>query len=137
MRSSFPSPTLLSPPKELGKWGEETAAFFLQKNGYKILERNVEFFAGKRKIGEIDLVAQKNNKIIFVEVKTIQQSLAFYPEDKMHSRKIKKLIKLSDYYLKQKKISFNVERQIDVVAIEKTDSQPIIRHYANIATDKI
>ncbi|MEK7644568.1 MAG: YraN family protein [Patescibacteria group bacterium] len=58
----------------IGKWGEEQAALFLMRIGYRVLERN--FFT---RHGEIDIVAffyEKNNSkvISFVEVKTRKQS---------------------------------------------------------------
>ena len=50
--------------KLLGKWGEEKAAEFLQKKKYKLLS------AGYRtRYGEIDLIAQQKNTVVFVEVK--------------------------------------------------------------------
>jgi putative endonuclease len=50
---------------ELGKLGEELAAEYLQKNGYAILETNWVF-----QKAEIDILAQKENTLAVVEVKT-------------------------------------------------------------------
>ena len=49
----------------VGKIGEDLAANFLEKNGYSILERNYRFGHG-----ELDIIAEKNNMLIFIEVKT-------------------------------------------------------------------
>lgn len=49
----------------LGKFGEEVAADFLKKDGYKIIGRNVKF--GKH---ELDIIAADKNFLVFVEVKT-------------------------------------------------------------------
>jgi putative endonuclease len=51
--------------KTLGAYGEEAAAAFLKKKGYRILKRNY-FVRG----GEIDIIAQKGSYVVFVEVKT-------------------------------------------------------------------
>lgn len=53
--------------KEIGTLGEDLATEFLQKNGYKILERNKHF----SKLSEIDIIAlDKKETLVFVEVKT-------------------------------------------------------------------
>lgn len=52
--------------KEIGKIGEDLACKYLEKNGYKIIERNKHF----SKFCEIDIIAQIKNMIVFVEVKT-------------------------------------------------------------------
>lgn len=51
--------------KEIGDFGEDAAARFLKKKGYRILERN--YRAGHN---EIDIIAQDRKDIVFVEVKT-------------------------------------------------------------------
>ena len=68
--------------KDLGDQGENLAALELQKRGYKILEHNK-----RNRTGEIDLIAQKDNIIYFVEVKA-QNNLSFSaPADKVNARK--------------------------------------------------
>ena len=51
--------------KELGREGEELAARYLEKQGYRVLERNY-----RSRWGEIDLIAEKGGELFFVEVKT-------------------------------------------------------------------
>ena len=51
--------------REKGNWGEEKAASYLRRRGYKIVDRNCRY-----RQGEIDIVAEKNDIIVFVEVKT-------------------------------------------------------------------
>jgi len=55
--------------KDVGDWGERIASDYLISNGYQILERN--FYT---RYGEIDIVASKDEDIIFVEVKTRKDS---------------------------------------------------------------
>ena len=52
--------------QELGKNGEDLASAFLQNKGYKIIERNFRF--GRN--GEIDIIARKDDLVLFVEVKS-------------------------------------------------------------------
>lgn len=54
--------------REYGRIGEESAALFLEKNGYKVIGKNVH-------IGhdEIDIIAENENFLVFVEVKTRRQ----------------------------------------------------------------
>ena len=59
--------------KELGKRGEELALRFLRKNGYKVIERNYIC-----KMGEMDIIAQEKDTLVFVEVKT-RTSMDFGP----------------------------------------------------------
>ncbi|WP_276661388.1 YraN family protein, partial [Syntrophomonas wolfei] len=61
--------------RELGLWGEELAAQYLGKKGYKILERN--FYT---RYGELDLVCEKDDNIVFVEVKTRRSTRFGSPE---------------------------------------------------------
>ena len=55
----------MSVRKNFGTYGEELVAQDLQKQGYAIVARNY-----KKRFGEIDLIAQKNDELLFVEVKT-------------------------------------------------------------------
>ena len=61
---------------DTGKEGEEMAAMYLIKNGYRIIARNFRY-----KKSEIDIVAQKDNIIVFIEVKT--RTNAFFQEPKL------------------------------------------------------
>ena len=90
--------------ENLGKFGERIAREYLLKKGYKILDLNWQApFSGK-KFGEIDIVA-KNETVCFIEVKTIKTSSDFFPEDKVNFLKRKKLKKLAEIYLIDKKNS--------------------------------
>jgi len=92
--------------RETGKLGEDLAAKYLQQLGYLILERNF-----KTKFGEIDLIAQKNHFLIFVEVK-YRSSLFFgYPYEAVNKRKLYRLKRLVDFYylLYKPKLSPKIE----------------------------
>ena len=118
--------------KELGKLGEKIAEKYLRKKRYKILAQNF-----KRKWGELDMVAKKKGKIVFVEVKTILAREGFAPEDEIDWKKKKQLRKMAQIYLSENKIPFDSPWQIDIVAVEiSTDFKKAkIRHFKNAIED--
>ncbi len=69
-----------------GKRGEEIAKEYLEKKGYKIVERNY-----KTKYAEIDLVAKRKNELVFVEVRTKIGDYFGTPEETIDKRKLRKL----------------------------------------------
>jgi len=96
-----------------GRKGEEISQRFLEKKGFKIVEKNYQ-----RKNFEIDLIAQRRNEIHFVEVKTVF-SLKTRPEEHFNFFKLKKIKKGILFYLKEKKIDLGKFKiQIDLLAIE-------------------
>ena len=105
--------------KIIGKEGEEAAVDFLEKQGYKILERNF-----KNKLGEIDVVARDKKTLCFIEVKT-RTSLKFgYPQEAVTKSKQKQLNKVALSYLKQYNLIDNPAR-FDIISViidqNKTD----------------
>lgn len=78
----------------LGRDGEELACKFLKRAGYKILELN---FRGR--LGEIDLVAEDGDCLVFVEVKTRTDLSCGHPLESIDSRKQRQLIKAAREYL--------------------------------------
>jgi len=89
----FPSSTK---KKDLGKRGEDIAISFLKKNKYRILERNF-----RTPLGEIDIIAQDGDTIVFVEVKTRENPLFGEPFESVNYYKKKKLIRVASLYLKR------------------------------------
>jgi len=118
--------------KKLGELGEKIAQKHLKEKGYKILARNF-----KKKWGEIDIVAKKRKKIVFIEVKTIRKKEGFSPEDEIDQKKKKQLIKMAQIYLQEFKIPFKTPWQIDIIAIEISPNlkKAKIRHYKNAVED--
>jgi len=97
--------------KKLGREGEDRAAQFLAKKGYKILERNYS-----TRSGEIDLVALHSGVVVFVEVKTRTSDAYGAPELAVNPRKQLRMIKAALGYIKYKKIH-QMPCRFDVVAI--------------------
>ena len=108
--------------KKLGILGEKIARKYLEKKGYQILDRNYssKFVSGPQR-GEIDIVAKKSDIISFVEVKTLEDSgepFAISPEEKFNLAKKRKIIKMAEGWLMEKKIPFDSKWQIDVISIK-------------------
>lgn len=95
---------------ELGKLGEDLAVEYLEKNGYKILDTNWRF-----QKAEIDIIAQIEDTLAIVEVKT-RSSIAFgLPQDFVNQKKIQLLLKAVNAYVNQKDLDVNV--RFDIIAI--------------------
>lgn len=119
--------------KDLGDFGEKIAEKFLKDNGYKILDKNFRY----SNFGELDIIAQRNDCIIFCEVKTRKKNAPceFLPEDNITRDKQKKLIKLAEIYLSKKELT-EKPWQIDVLAIEVYRKGSFdIRHTENAVGD--
>jgi len=127
--------------KAIGESGENLAAQYLTKMGYKILERN---YVGQNrqgpKSGEIDIVARKGGVIHFVEVKTvlatkdILEKMHFRPEERVSFQKQMKIVKTAQRWLISNRIPLESKWQIDVlgVAIDSKTKRVNIRHFQNI-----
>lgn len=96
---------------EKGNIGENTAYDYLKKKGYQILERNYRYFTG-----EIDIIAQYENYIIFVEVKYRKTTINGYPREAVKKSKQNKIRKTALYYISEKNVQNN-DFRFDVVEI--------------------
>ena len=117
--------------KNLGNLGETIAATYLKNNHYKILEHNFNIYGG-----EIDLVAQKNDEIIFIEVKTRIQS-EYYPQptDIISPKQRRTLINTGKIWLisRLNLDPMNIYWQIDVISIilKKNGTIVSLKHFVN------
>lgn len=101
--------------------GEDLATTFLEREGYKILERNYRF-----ERGEIDIIAMDGNELVFVEVKTRETEAFGAPEESITSFKEEQLKKVAEGYLFERKLE-NQNCRFDVVAITLRTNHPEIR----------
>ena len=99
--------------KFLGRAGEIKAAEFLEKKGFKILKTNF-----KTHLGEIDIIAEDNGTLVFVEVKTRSGDGYGAPSEAVDYKKREKYFKVASEYLVRENKSDSVCR-FDVVEIEK------------------
>ncbi|NOS91260.1 MAG: YraN family protein [Cyclobacteriaceae bacterium] len=97
---------------EKGKAGEDLAAQFLIDKGYQVLARNYRF-----KRSEIDLIAQKDNCLVFVEVKLRTTDAFGYPEEFVNEKKAGKIMEGADQYIYELKWKGNI--RFDIVAIRQ------------------
>ena len=106
---------------ELGKKGEKLAIDFLIKNGYQILEKNYRYLKA-----EVDIIAQKENVLAIVEVKTRSTDYFGDPQDFVNPKKIKLLLSAIDYYVIEKDL--DVEVRFDIIAIIHKDNKTKITY---------
>ena len=106
---------------KLGKKGEELAVALLQEKGYAILETNWRFQSF-----EIDIIAQKNNTLVVVEVKT-RSSIEFgLPQDFVKPTQIQRMVKAIDQYITLN--SLDLEVRFDIIAIHKISLEYHVEH---------
>ncbi|MBU4353102.1 YraN family protein [Candidatus Parcubacteria bacterium] len=96
--------------QKIGELGENIACKFLMKHGHEILDRNY-----RKKWGEIDVVARKDNMLHFIEVKTVSRETEHMPEENVHPWKRKRLARAIQTYLLEKESE--TEWQIDIMAV--------------------
>jgi len=118
-----------SKTQKIGEIGENIAVKFLVKHGFLILNRNYT-----KKWGEIDIIAEKTNKLYFIEVKSVaftdveiltdrHESVSpgtydeYRPEDNMHPWKLKRLSRTIQTYLLSEKIPDEKEWQVDLLVV--------------------
>jgi putative endonuclease len=111
---------------QTGKYGEEKAAEYLTQIGYRIIAKNVSC-----RHGEIDIIANDGDEIVFVEVRTRSFGWVMPPEFTVGPEKIKKLKRAARIWTESRKyIGF---WRIDLIAITiKEGSGPSIEHIKDI-----
>lgn len=96
--------------REFGDAGEDLACRYLEKQGYKILERNKHF----SKFCEIDIIAKHKDTVIFVEVKTRKTDGFGTPLEAITPSKLANIKKGVQFYISENKVK---KYRIDVVGI--------------------
>lgn len=108
--------------RKLGLWGEGIAARYLQDKGYKILDRNYY-----TRNGELDIICEKDSKIIFVEVKTRKSTSFGSPEEAITRKKINHLRQAALIYLNSVEHPYK-EIRFDVITILIEGNKEVINH---------
>ncbi len=112
--------------KEIGKLGEDLACKYLEKNGYKIIERNKHF----SRFCEIDIIAQIKRTLVFVEVKTRRTNNFGTPFEAITRTKLNHIRQGALSYLSENKTTF-LNFRIDVIGITLEPKEEL-KHLQNI-----
>ena len=107
---------------QTGNAGESAAAEYLLNKGYEILERN--YTHGHL---EVDLIVRKENRLVFVEVKTRSNCDFGFPEEFVDSKKRGNVLRLANHYI----FKFNWQGNIrfDIIALTGTGLERELIHF--------
>ena len=113
-----------------GDLGEDLAAHYLERSGLTVIERNY-----RCKAGEIDLVAQDGEELVFAEVRTRSGAAFGTPEESITARKRRKMAECAFSYLAERCAHGRTWR-VDLVAVE-LDRGRVVRvdHYKHVLQD--
>ncbi|MBG0787131.1 MAG: YraN family protein [Anaerolineaceae bacterium] len=114
--------------QQVGRQGEDLAADYLQKQGYQLLDRNY-----LSRFGEVDLVAVKDEVIVFVEVKARTNDRFGLPEASVTPEKLEKIYDTALFWL-QEHPEMPDDWRVDVIAIQLDKAFHVqdIQHFINI-----
>ena len=104
----------------VGVEGENRACAYLIQNNYSIIERNF-----RTRTGEIDIIAIKDDVLIFVEVKTLPSGNVETLAQEIDLRKQKKIIKTAYFFLSKYRKYNNSKIRFDVIVIDMPDFPPV------------
>ena len=115
--------------KERGNRGEEKAASYLISKGFSIIERN-----WRTKGGEIDIIAYKNDILVFVEVKTLPNGTMDMIQRELNYQKRQRIIKTSKRFLLNHRQYSNSYVRYDVIVIDMPGFEEVY-HIENAFTE--
>ena len=96
----------------LGALGERLASEHLEKQGYRILERNF-----RCRLGEIDLIARRGNELVFTEVKLRKDASHGEAREFVTAAKQRKLLLTAEYYLSARPWAQDLQARFDVIEV--------------------
>ncbi len=117
--------SLKTATKEIGDKGEDIAAKYLQEKGYTLLQRNYRL-----RIGEIDLIAEKQGVLVFCEVKRSRFQGQSHPELRVNHDKQVKLARCAQAFIADRSPSFESCR-FDVIAVKTQRGRNVVEHFEN------
>ncbi len=112
---------------DLGRWGEDVAAAYLERKGYTIVER--DWRSGHR---DLDIIAlnDEGDTLAFVEVKTRRNRMFTDPVDAVDYLKIRNLQRAANHYVKYRHVDLDI--RFDIVTVVGTpDMEPKVEHIEN------
>ena len=112
---------------ELGRWGEDLAAAFLEEKGYELIER--DWKSGHH---DLDIVAKDGSTLVIVEVKTRRNRLYGNPEESIDYRKRRSLLSAINHYTKSHRLFCSL--RFDIISIVgNMGEKPEIDHIIDVA----
>ncbi len=108
--------------KSIGKKGEDWALTYLEQKGYRLQARNY-----RHRRGEIDLIVEKENRLIFVEVKLRADDRFGLPEEMVSSAQQALIIQTAEHYILEK--DWQKDIRFDIIAILQKEDQREIQHF--------
>ena len=114
----------------IGANGESRAIAFLKGRRFKIVERNY-----RTKVGEIDIIAERDGLVTFVEVKTRRSKSYGSPEEAIDKKKRKRIIKAAKYYLVSHNLYDEVDVRFDVLSLTKKNGVFQIEYFEDAFRD--
>ena len=112
----------MSEQSDLGKLGEQLAAKYLKKKNHLILHQNYVW-----EKAEIDIITIKENKIVFVEVKTRVSPYLNDPALMVPMKKWRQIMKAADFFMKER--TDDLTAQFDFISVITTKEYTKIDHY--------
>ncbi|MCK5822940.1 MAG: YraN family protein [Bacteroidales bacterium] len=106
---------------DFGKKGEEIAQTFLKQKGYSILATNWH-----HRHKEVDIIAEKDNSLIIVEVKSRSNTIHELPQDAVTKKKQRFLIEAANAYVEKNDVDLEV--QFDIITVVKHNDKYKVRH---------
>lgn len=111
----------------IGSIGEELATKYIKDKGYNILDRNY-----RTKLGELDIIAKKENIIVFIEVKTRTSNVYGIPSEAVNYKKQQTIQKLAQQYILYRKLSNSCfSYRFDVIEVKLIGKKYKIDHIEN------
>jgi putative endonuclease len=127
-----------SKKQKIGEFGENIAVTYLVNHGYIVIERNYT-----KRWGEIDIIAEKDYKIHFIEVKSVSRERKstkytknYRPEENMHPLKLRRIHRTIQTYLTDREVPDDIEWQVDLICVylDDTQRQAYIKRIDNIVS---
>ena len=112
--------------KDMGNQGEQIAADYVRKHGYRILA--AQFHSP---MGEIDLVAEQADTLVFVEVKTRRPTYFGTPAQAVSRMKQRRIVQTAYWYLQQRQVA-DILCRFDVIEVYyQAGSRVLVQHFEN------